>query len=108
MSYKYRGYGTERVFDVKRRLRSQSHLEDRGFDTPCLIFDGEKDRDGYGRIKDHGKYRPAHQIFMGEPPFAGAEIDHLCKQRDCVRPTHLEWVTRVENMKRRHGTSDGR
>jgi hypothetical protein len=28
------------------------------------------------------------------------EIDHLCYQRDCVEPTHLEFVTHGENIRR--------
>jgi HNH endonuclease len=28
------------------------------------------------------------------------DIDHLCRNRRCIRPTHLELVTRSENVKR--------
>lgn len=91
------------VADVRTRLLRRVKQEDRGFDTPCLIWYGEKDKEGYGRIKDGGKYVPAHWVLKGAPP-KGYEVDHLCHQRDCVRPKHLEFVTRAENTARRRGT----
>ena len=30
----------------------------------------------------------------------GLEPDHLCRNRSCVRPSHLEAVTHLENMRR--------
>lgn len=30
----------------------------------------------------------------------GLELDHLCRQRDCVNPQHLEAVTHSENTRR--------
>lgn len=91
------------VGDVRTRLLSRSKQEDRGYETPCLIFDGEKDSEGYGRIKNKGKYVQAHWVLIGRPQ-KGYEIDHLCHQRDCVRPSHLEVVTRQENTLRRGDT----
>lgn len=91
------------IADVRTRLLRKAKQEDRGFDTPCLIWYGEKDKEGYGRIKDGGKYVPAHWVLHGKPP-KGYEVDHLCHQRDCVRPSHLENVTRAENTSRRRGT----
>ena len=34
---------------------------------------------------------------------AGLEIDHLCKNKLCINPDHLEAVTHAENMRRRFG-----
>jgi len=85
---------------VKSRLLSRCKQEDRGFDTPCLIWHGEKDKDGYGRIKFRGKYVPTHWVLDGRPS-AGYDKDHLCHQRDCVRPSHLENVSRSVNTARR-------
>ena len=80
---------------------------DGGFVEMCFIWQGEKDRMGYGRVKHEGKYIPVHWVFKGDVRFGyrppeGMEVDHLCKQRDCVRPSHLEYVTRLENMQRMH------
>lgn len=88
---------------VRQRLLASCRQEERGFDTPCLIWYGEKDKEGYGRIKDGGKYVPVHWVLSGKPP-EGMEKDHLCQQRDCVRPSHLENVTKAENTRRRKST----
>jgi hypothetical protein len=93
-------YPKKRIFDVKQRLRKGSHLEDMGYETPCLRWDGETDKNGYGKIKDHGKYTWVHWVFRGKPP-EGFEVDHLCETRNCSRPSHLEWVTRQVNLERR-------
>jgi hypothetical protein len=79
---------------------SRVHTEDRGYDTKCLIWDGEKDKEGYGRIKYRSRYVPAHWVMDGKPP-KGYVKDHLCHQRDCVRPSHVENVTVRENTIRR-------
>lgn len=68
---------------------------------------GEKDKDGYGRIKHKGKYVPAHWVLDGRPP-EGYEKDHLCHQRDCVRPSHLENVSRSVNTERRRSVGEKR
>lgn len=87
--------------DLYQRLMKNISAVDRGYETQCWIWHGEKDRNGYGRIKRDGRRVPTHWILKGDPP-EGYEIDHLCKQRDCCRPAHLEYVTRHENMRRRH------
>jgi hypothetical protein len=85
---------------VRERLLSRCRQEDRGFDTRCLVWYGELDKFGYGKIKDKGKYVPAHWVLAGKPP-DGLEADHLCHVRACVRPSHIEFVTRSENTLRR-------
>lgn len=95
------------------RLVSNIRPEERGFNDKCFIWLGETDDGGYGRIKHKGTYIPAHWVFIavthagkrvaesiGYRPPEGLEVDHLCKQRACVRPSHLEYVTRAENMRR--------
>ncbi len=58
---------------------------------------------GYGRfrIKNHIFY--AHVVsytwLVGEIP-SDLELDHLCRIRHCVNPTHLEPVTHIENIRR--------
>jgi hypothetical protein len=90
---------------VRDRLLSRCIKEYRGYEvdnepSACLIWTGEKDKYGYGKIKSDGRYIQAHHALKGRPP-VGFETDHLCKQRDCVRPLHLEFVTRQENLRRR-------
>lgn len=79
-------------------------IEDRGHDTPCWIWQGFKDsRAGYAVIGINGRPRKVHQIsykrFHGEVP-AGKEIDHVCGNRACVNPDHLEAVSHTENCRR--------
>lgn len=71
-------------------------------DTGCWEWTGAK-RDGYGLFKVKGKNVSAHrwswEFFRGPIP-QGLEIDHLCRNRACVNPNHLEPVTKTENMGR--------
>ncbi len=44
-------------------------------------------------------HRVSYKLYKGEIP-KGLEIDHLCRNKLCVNPEHLEAVTHYENMKR--------
>ena len=59
--------------------------------------------DGYGRMKVDGKPILAHRYYYeqkyGRVP-DGLELDHLCRNRWCCNPDHVEPVTHRENMLR--------
>ncbi|WP_316411277.1 HNH endonuclease signature motif containing protein [Mesoterricola sediminis] len=71
-------------------------------DTGCWEWQGSKVR-GYGQFWDEGKlvlsHRFAYVNWVGPVP-EGKELDHLCRNRACCNPSHLEPVTRKENMQR--------
>lgn len=50
---------------------------------------------------DGSKYvhRVAYEVYIGPVP-DGLEVDHLCRNRACYNPAHLEPVSRLENMRR--------
>lgn len=67
----------------------------------CLIWTGRVGPDGYGRCGHKSAHRRVYEALVGPIP-AGLELDHLCRTRLCVEPTHLEPVTHAENIRRRY------
>jgi len=73
----------------------------------CWLWTASKDRDGYGHFWPRQKaYRRAHrwsyEYHIGPIP-DGLQLDHLCRNRACVNPYHLEPVSARTNTLR--GTS---
>jgi predicted transcriptional regulator len=78
-------------------------IEDRGYKTACWIWQGKKNKYGYGRIKRGGKEYMAHRYMYEQkhgPVPGGLELDHLCRQRACMNDEHLEAVTPSVNKQR--------
>ena len=73
-------------------------------ETGCWEWPSPRlNRDGYGQIKFIRRFmtaqRASHVLFIGPIP-DGAEVDHLCRNRACINPAHLEAVSRRENILR--------
>lgn len=75
---------------------------------PCWIWTRAKDSKGYGAFNDGEKVWRAHRFAyvhsVGDVP-EGLSLDHLCRVRHCVNPTHLEPVTTRENLLRGMGST---
>jgi hypothetical protein len=72
-------------------------------ETGCWAWIGAATPLGYGTFWIDTKYVPAYragyELLVGPIP-DGLELDHLCKNPNCVRPDHLEPVTHRENVRR--------
>ena len=69
----------------------------------CWLWQGAKDRKGYGQLRIARRLQPAHRLSyeaLVSTIAIGLEPDHLCRQPSCVRPNHLEAVTHSENLRR--------
>jgi len=69
----------------------------------CWEWKGGLQGPRYGSFWFNGKqiraHRFAYELFKGEIP-NGLQIDHLCRNRACVNPEHLEIVSCKENVLR--------
>ena len=69
----------------------------------CLEWRGSHAR-GYGTLVIDGRSHPAHRVawtlYTGEQVPPGRFLDHLCCNKGCVNPHHLEPVTALENTRR--------
>lgn len=83
-------------------------------DAGCWQWTGPTTHNGYARVSVDGRNAMVHRVtyehHVGPIP-DGLDLDHLCRNRTCCNPDHLEPVTRRENLLRgdtvnaRHATA---
>lgn len=82
-----------------RRFFIQVTVDDSG----CWNSGAGPSKDGYVNFGwnglETGAYRHAYQWFVGPIP-PGFVLDHLCANRACVNPAHVEPVSQAENLRR--------
>lgn len=69
----------------------------------CWIWPYSTNKEGYGHFQKDRKQHDAHrwffEFFRGSIP-VNTELDHICRNRACVNPEHLEPVSHRENCLR--------
>lgn len=87
------------VFGLPERFWDKINVTEQG----CWEWNGTLHRKGYAQCKLGGRTRQTHRVaytvLVGPIP-DGLDIDHLCRVRRCVNPSHLEPVTAAENNRR--------
>ena len=88
--------------DIEQKINARIAKSD-----GCWIWTGHIHRkDGYGRYRlpgmkwDKTAHRVVYELYTGVEIPSDMTIDHLCLNKQCVRPDHLEVVTRAENSRR--------
>ena len=74
----------------------------------CWVWLGGKQSNGYGKFDANGKQWLAHRFAWVESHGSipvGLTIDHLCRNRMCVRLGHMELVSNKVNVLRGDGLS---
>lgn len=94
--YAERRVGSREVADQRFWAKVQPGI------NGCLLWTGAF-KSGYGKLSIGGVGFMAHRVSYewakGRIP-QGLFIDHLCRNRLCVNPDHLEPVTHLENIRR--------
>lgn len=70
----------------------------------CWLWTGAVNRNGYGNFWYGSRtvlaHRWAYEQTSEQPIPADLVCDHLCRRRNCVRPSHIQPVTSAENTRR--------
>jgi len=78
--------------------------EDRGYKTPCWVWQHYITPNGYGQRTVNGSsvkaHRDCYETWKNKKLPKHIKLDHLCRIRCCVNPEHLEEVSNKINSRR--------
>ena len=87
----------DRLLSLEERLAKHSILDE---ETSCLVWQAGKNQ-GYGILSHKRKLLKAHRVayqvhvgFLEE----GSIVHHVCANRACVNPQHLQQVSPTNNV----------
>jgi len=83
--------------------RFWSRVDKHASPTGCWIWTAGKLASGYGSFRTNNKAVVAHRYSYEQlvgPVAPGLQIDHICRNRTCVNPDHLEPVSQRTNLLR--------
>lgn len=95
--------GRQVIIPPHERVLARSVLDVDG----CWTFTGRLNQHGYATAWDNEqrRARPTHRLVyeaLRGPVDPALDLDHLCYNRACVNPDHLDPVTRLDNVRRAH------
>lgn len=88
----------------ERLVKAIVWVSGRVLDTDCWEWPKSVCNKGYGCICIGGRMRRSHivmwEMASGRRVRPGYTLDHLCRNKRCFRPIHMEEVTRAVNTAR--------
>jgi hypothetical protein len=92
---------------VAAKVASRVEVTPGPLETPCHVWTGPTSGDGrggrYARMSLDGQTVAVHRVaWVLEHGYlvSKKQLDHLCRNRLCVNPAHLEMVTQRKNIRR--------
>lgn len=79
------------IIRLLKRVEVSKEPPPNGFQTPCWLWGGHTDSQGYGQIKLMGQarwvQRVSVEVFVGQ--LGSDEADHKCHNPRCLNPEHI-------------------